>query len=76
MAEVEEVAGIARGLSEAQRVMLIDLGRGQPREYSLGRAGFALIDKELAFVNELGARHLTDLGHAVRTHLLEEQSRD
>ena len=61
-----DVERIAAGLSLAQRRMLLDIGDGRPREYSLGRTGFSLIDSRLAYVNELGARHLTDLGHAVR----------
>lgn len=62
-------ADIARALSEAQRRMLIALENGQPKEFSLGLPGLALIDNGLAFVNELGARHLTDWGHAVLKHV-------
>lgn len=62
-------ADIARALSEAQRRKLIELENGQPREFSLGLPGLALVDNGLAFVNELGARHLTDFGHAVLKHV-------
>ena len=65
-------AVIARALTGAQRQMLIALKSGQPQEFVLGRTGFALIDNGLAFVNELGARHLTDWGHAVLKHIPKE----
>ena len=60
---------IAAGLTETMRSMLVDIGDGKPREYALGRTGFALCDRGLVFVNELGARHLTDAGQAVRAVL-------
>lgn len=62
-------AEIARALSEAQRRMLIALENSQPKEFSLGLPGLALIDNGLAFVNELGVRHLTDRGRAVLKHV-------
>ena len=57
---------VAGGLSEAMRAKLIEIGDGQPVEYALGGVGFALKRRGLVFVNQLGARHLTDHGHAVR----------
>lgn len=66
---MDDAERIAAGLSEAQRRIMADLEKGQPCEYALGRAGFALLNSGLAFVNEFGARHLTDLGHAVRNHI-------
>ncbi len=63
MTEAEQVAV---ALPLAQRRMILRIDRGQPREFGLGTAGFALMRKGLVFVNELGARHLTDEGHAVR----------
>jgi hypothetical protein len=62
---------IVADLTPAQRAKLLEIGNGQPREYALGGAGFALLRKNLVFVNELGARHLTDEGHAIRDHLKE-----
>lgn len=59
-------AGVASMLTDAQKRMIIEIGDGQPCEYALGMAGFALMRRGLVFVNELGARHLTDDGHAVR----------
>jgi hypothetical protein len=67
-----DVEKIANGLTKAQRAMLIDIADGKPREYSLGQTGFALDRQGLVFVNELGARHLTDEGHAVRAYLVEK----
>lgn len=64
-----DLENLAAGLSEAQRVKLFDLRHGQPSHYVLGLAGFALMRRGLAFVNELGTRHLTDLGHAVCRHI-------
>lgn len=55
----------ARKLSPTQRAKLADIAPSQPREYPLGQTGHALIRIGLVFVNELGARHLTDAGHAV-----------
>lgn len=69
-------ADIARALSEAQRRMLIALENGKPREFPLGLPGMALIDNGLAFVNELGARHLTDWGHAVLKHVRRPTAND
>lgn len=69
-------ADIARALSEAQRRMLIALENSQPKEFSLGLPGLALIDNGLAFVNELGARHLTDRGHAVLKHVHRPTAND
>jgi hypothetical protein len=57
---------------EAQQRMIVDIGDGQPSEYPLGLTGFALMRRGLLFVNELGARHLTDLGLAVREVLKGE----
>lgn len=70
----EEIERIARGLTKAQREKLLTIGDGQPREFSLGGSGFALVRHGLAFVNELGARHLTDDGHAVRAHLQSQET--
>ena len=64
-----DVEAIAKGLSQAQRRMIVDIGDGKPREYALGQTGFALERMRLVFVNELGARHLTDSGHALRAYL-------
>lgn len=64
-----DIAKIAAGLTKAQREKLLAIGDGQPREFSLAGPGFALVRSGLAFVNELGARHLTDEGHAVCDHL-------
>jgi hypothetical protein len=64
-------AEIARTLTPAQCRMLVEIDRGQPRQFALGRAGFKLIDLGLAFVNELGARHLTDRGLAVRREIIK-----
>ena len=69
----DEVARIAGGLSEAQRRKLLAIGNGQPVEFALHASGLFLIERGFAFVNELGARHLTDEGHAVRAHLQKEQ---
>lgn len=63
---------IARSLSPAQRKMILDIGDGRPREYSLGRTGFSLLRLKLVFINELGARHLSDDGQSVRA-IIEEQ---
>lgn len=63
---------IARSLSPAQRSMILEIGDGRPREYSLGQSGFALLRLELVFVNELGARHLSDVGQSVRAIIEEE----
>jgi len=52
-------------LTEPQRRKLTALRNGQPAEYPLGRTGHALIRMGLVFVNELGARQLTDAGHGV-----------
>lgn len=57
---------IAAQLTAPQRHMILTIGDGQPREFTLGVVGFALLRSGLVFVNELGARHLTDDGHAVR----------
>ncbi len=67
MADIER---IAKQLTEPQRRMILAIGAGQPREFVLGGTGFALLRAKLAFVNELGARHLTDLGNAVRRVLV------
>ena len=64
-------AHIAASLTKAQRAKIMAIGDGQPVEFSLGQSGLFLIERGFAFENELGARHLTDLGHAVRTHLQE-----
>lgn len=56
-------------LTEAQKRKLLAIGDGQPVEFPLGQSGLFLIERGLAFVNELGARHLTDEGHAVRRAL-------
>ena len=61
-------------LTKAQKAMLVEIDRGQPREYALGKTGFALMSKGLVFVNELGARHLTDAGHAARARTIEAAS--
>jgi hypothetical protein len=52
--------------------MILEIGDGRPREYSLGQSGFALLRLELVFVNELGARHLSDVGQSVRAIIEEE----
>lgn len=57
---------IAERLTEAQQRMIVDIGDGQPREYALGQTGFALMRMGLVFINDLGARHLTDRGHQAR----------
>ena len=57
---------VAGGLSEAMRAKLIEIGDGQPVDYARGGVGFALKRRGLVFVNQLGARDLTDHGHAVR----------
>lgn len=62
---------LAAQLTPPQRAMILDIGDGKPREYALGVTGFALLRAKLVFVNKLGARHLTDEGHAVRRALLE-----
>ena len=64
---------IAAGLTGAQKRKIVAIGNGQPREFALGVTGFALLRFGLAFVNELGARHLTDDGHAVRAILQEQE---
>ena len=53
-------ARVIAGLTGSQKRMLMEIGQGQPREYALGRTGFALVRMGLVFVNDLGARHLTD----------------
>ena len=68
----EQARKIAAGLSEAQKAKLLAIGDGQPREFALGVAGFVLLRRGLAFVNDLGARHLTDEGHAVRKVLTDD----
>jgi hypothetical protein len=70
MIEPKVVAG---QLTAPQRRMLLDIGDGKPREFGLGVTGFALLRAKLVFVNELGARHLTDDGHAVRRVLQGDQ---
>lgn len=71
-----DLTALAAGLTEAQRRKILSIGDGQPVEFALGQSGLFLIERGFAFVNELGARHLTDLGHAVRTHLMKEQPDD
>ena len=55
----------ARRLTVAQRRKLRAIGNGQPAEFPLHASGLFLIERGFAFVNELGARHLTDKGHAM-----------
>jgi hypothetical protein len=62
-------AEIAAKLTKAQRAKILAIGNGQPREFAWGQSGLFLIERGFAFENELGARHLTDKGHAVRAHL-------
>lgn len=62
-------AKVIADLTAPQRRMILEIGQGQPREYSLGKTGFALVRMGLVFVNDLGARHLTDDGHSVHTLL-------
>ncbi|RKF23340.1 hypothetical protein D6851_02390 [Altericroceibacterium spongiae] len=62
---------IAAGLSEAQKRKLAAIGDGQPEEFALGQYGLFLIERGYAFVNELGARHLTDKGHATLRAILK-----
>lgn len=64
---------IARSLSPAMRKMILEIGDGQPREYALGQSGFALLRLKLVFINELGARHLSDDGQSVRAIIEEEE---
>lgn len=71
-----EAERIAAGLSEAQKAKLFDIGDGKPHEYALGTTGFALMRMGLVFVNELGARHLTDAGHAIRKVLERSNGTD
>ncbi len=52
-------------LTEPQHRKLSEIQPGQPAEYPLGRTGHALIRMGLVFVNEFGARCLTDAGHGV-----------
>lgn len=73
MTALSEAERVVNSLTEAQRRMILTIGDGQPRGFALGVTGFALLRMKLAFVNELGARHLTDEGHAVRK-LLEAKS--
>jgi hypothetical protein len=68
-------AKIAAGLTKAQKKMVLEIGTGRPREYSLGRAGFALMRAKLVYVNELGARHLTNAGRELYA-ILERASHD
>ncbi len=63
---------IAAGLTPAQRRKLLTIGDGQPCEFPLETSGFALMRKDLVFVNELGARQLTDVGHQVRKIITQE----
>lgn len=63
---------VAAGLSEAQKRKILAIGHGQPVEYPLHASGLWLIERGLVFVNELGARHLTDDGYSVRA-ILEQQ---
>jgi len=53
-------------MTPAQHAKLNAIGDGKPAEYPLGHAGHALIRMGLVYVNELGARHLTDAGHKQR----------
>lgn len=59
------VHSIVAGLTTAQKNKLHELSNSQPIEYPMGKAGANLVKQGLAFINELGARHLTDLGHNV-----------
>lgn len=63
---------IADSLADAQRRKIMAIGDGQPREFAWGSSGLHLIERCLAFENELGVRHLTDFGHAVRAILKEK----
>lgn len=68
---MDDVERIAKGLTEAQRRKIVAIGDGQPKEFPWHSSGLFLIERGYAFENPLGARHLTDLGHAVRTYLQE-----
>lgn len=68
---MDDIDQIIAKMSASQQGKLFAIGNGRPREYALGQSGSALVRKGLAFVNELGARHLTDLGWAVRKQLEE-----
>ncbi len=63
----------AQHLTQAQKNKLLAIGDGQPVEFPLHSSGLFLIERGYVFVNELGARHLTDLGHAVRAYLLQKE---
>lgn len=67
----DEIDAIIARMSEAQKRKLFAIGDGQPVEFALGQSGLFLIERGFAFVNELGARHLTDRGCAVRARLKE-----
>jgi hypothetical protein len=67
-----DIAKIAAGLTEKQKTMLLEIGSGKPQEYALGQVGFALLRRKLVFVNELGARHITETGLAVRDSIKEQ----
>jgi hypothetical protein len=65
----EMLTQAARRLTVAQRRKLLAIENGQPKEFPLHASGLFLIERGFVFVNELGARHLTDNGHAMARFL-------
>ncbi len=59
----------AKRMTAAQKRKLLSIGNGQPAEYPLHASGLYLIERGMVFVNELGARRLTDFGQKVRAFL-------
>ena len=63
-------------MTGAQKRKLAAIGNGQPKEFPLGQSGLFLIERGFVFVNDLGARHLTDKGHEVLRTILRGEGNE
>ena len=71
---MDRIGECVKRLTQAQKRKLLAIGDGQPKEFPWHSSGLFLIERGYAFENELGARHLTDLGHDVRKRIIGETS--